>query len=623
MLRKLRIPAQLAPLFTLVGRIMRRRQFLALAAVVCLFFFFLSILRISPDSTTGLQYVMHKKPSPGPHEPVTWEEPDIVEGGTKPKELKSNAAHPIWYLLNEEQKKFEALKKRQSSTLTEAVKEYKKRYGIPPPPHFDKWFEFVQKNGVELVDEFDTIHDLLTPFWGLKPSTIRSRTKEALGFDNGLIGLSIRNHAVSQVRGAENIRDGENVWQHNATRDMMEKFIEYLPDMDLAFNAHDEPRVMVPNEDLVKLVSKAKKQAMPALNKVKAPINDFSSTSAELGDGLDFEETKLTRFSVLNAQTSWSHSRMSCPPDSPARQLEDDEQRDDLSKYGVTELGFVYNVTAMADICSTPSLSSTYGFFDRPNTFKVVTDLFPVFSQSKINSYADIVYPSPWYWKDRTPYEEKEDKSWTKKANRLYWRGSTTGGFSRQGGWRRQHRQRFVKKINAHDSAKVYTDIGEENKPDWRTKHVPRTDLKDLVDVGFSHVGQCDPGDCEAQREFFSVKKEDKDKVEFSDAYGYKYLLDMDGNAFSGRYYAFLKSRSLVYKLHIFQEWHEERIKPWVHYVPLSLQGDDWLEAVRFFDEASLGKDEGQRIAAASREWAKKSIRQVDMEAFFFRLLLE
>ena len=73
----------------------------------------------------------------------------------------------------------------------------------------------------------------------------------------------------------------------------------------------------------------------------------------------------------------------------------------------------------------------------------------------------------------------------------------------------------------------------------------------------------------------------------------------------------------------IFREWHEEWIKPWAHYVPLSLKADEYAEAVRYFDREDAGKAIAQRVANEGREWAKKVLRHEDYEAWFFRLLLE
>jgi hypothetical protein len=78
-----------------------------------------------------------------------------------------------------------------------------------------------------------------------------------------------------------------------------------------------------------------------------------------------------------------------------------------------------------------------------------------------------------------------------------------------------------------------------------------------------------------------------------------------------------------VYKMAVFREWHEEWIKPWVHYIPLSLRGDEWVEAVRWFAGEPSGKHEAERLALQGREWANKVLRNEDLEVWFFRLLLE
>ncbi|KAK1087051.1 hypothetical protein LTR48_002966 [Friedmanniomyces endolithicus] len=283
--------------------------------------------------------------------------------------------------------------------------------------------------------------------------------------------------------------------------------------------------------------------------------------------------------------------------------------------------GFIYNHTAFSDVCNSPSFAASHGFFDRPNAFNVIHELFPIFSQSKMSSFQDILYPSPWYWYGKVSYSSNQDMDWKAKISSLWWRGSTTGGFSRDGGWRRQHRQQMIGKLNAPDTAHVLMDTkrNPEGVPEWQVKGVPRLDYKALIDVHFSHVGQCDPGDCDAQREFFDIAP----PVDQQDAWKYRYLLDIDGNAFSGRFYAFLKSRSLTFKMAVFREWHEEWIKPWVHYIPLSLRGEEALETVRYLSAEAEGKLQAVRMAEASTEWAGKVLRNEDFEVWFFRLLLE
>ena len=526
---------------------------------------------------------------------------------TKPLQEASTTSHPIYQLITKAESDLSNTLNTQSKSLEEAVTEYRRRYKLPPPPNFDRWYSFAKAKGVQLIDEYDTIYHSLLPFWALEPTVIRNRTREALGFDNALIGILIRDGKVANMEGGDK-------WQQDSTAGMMKDFLQYLPDMDLAFNKHDEPRVIVPHDDLTRLVKKATDEVLPIAFANEKPKNAFSARPSDVLDGTRFPEARVTRFNRFAHQPTWTHSRLSCPPDSPSRSLEE-ATTDNTASYIFSSLSFVQNKTAFSDICQSPSLRSTYGFFDRPNAFDIVHDLFPIFSQSKISSFQDILYPSPWYWSNKVPYKESQDYSWEKKQDKMYWRGSTTGGFSRDGGWRRQHRQRVVQKINALDNTRVF----ENQTTEWRIKEVPKLDYKSLFDVKFSHVGQCDAGDCDAQKEFFEIAP----GAAQHDAWQYKYLLDIDGNAFSGRFYAFLKSSSLIFKMAVFREWHEEWLKPWAHYVPLGLTGDEYVESVRYFDQEEEGKVQGLRLALKGREWAAKVLRNEDFEVWFFRLLLE
>jgi Glycosyl transferase family 90 len=532
-------------------------------------------------------------------------------GDAAPAVLVDKNSHPIIQLIAQGEREHEEIMKKQSKTLKEAVAEYRRRYKLPPPPNFDKWYEFAKSKNVQLIDEYDTILDSLTPFWAVKPETIRTRAREALGFDNNLIALTIR--------GGKNAScEGGNDWQGQATTGMMQGFVKYLPDMDLAFNTHDEPRVVVPADELAKLVNLAKTKDMAAANAVSRPKNSFSSRPLDVTPGVAgaFQGFKNTRFNKFAHQPTWTNSRLSCPVDSPARDIHD-TIADNRTAYAMGELGFVYNTTAFSDVCLSPSLSERFGFFDRPNAFNVVHELFPIFSQSKMSSYQDILYPSPWYWVGKVPYDQEKDFPWEEKKDTLYWRGSTTGGFSRDGGWRRQHRQRLVGIANAYDDVQILQRSTLTST--WKPRKVKKSAFGGLFDVKFSGVGQCDPEDCEQQLKFFEMAE----PAEQQDAWQWKHLLDMDGNAFSGRFYAFLKSKSLVYKMAVFREWHAEWLRPWVHYIPLSLQGDEWLETMRFMTREDEGKEVAKRIADSSKEWSTGVLRNEDLEVWFFRLLLE
>jgi hypothetical protein len=582
-------------IFTSTRRRTKTRQLVTLLAASSLAFF-------------GIKALTH--PYHRSAEVVTFPvEPPLDTLG--PLKISDTKSHPVDQLIRSSESEFNSLLSRQSKTLEEAVAEYRRRYGISPPPNFDIWYEFAKRKEVQLIDEYDTIYETLLPFWGLEPSVIRARVAEAIGYDNVLLAVLVRGGEVVKAEGGPD-------WQQEATVGMMKEFVKYLPDIDLAFNLHDEPRVILPADQLARLVHRAKTQRLPAALAHKEPRNEFSARPADMGNGKRIKEVKTTRFNKFAHQHTWSHSRASCDPAAPARDFQE-TSRDNITSYAYGDLGFVYNSTAFSDICMSPSLRETFGFFDRPNAFNIVQDLFPVFSQSKISSFQDILYPSPWYWAHKVDYDKERDVEWDKKDGRLYWRGSTTGGFSRNGGWRRQHRQRVVRRLNAPDTARILANQGEDSTPNWHPLDVSRKDYESIIDVKFSYIGQCDPSDCEAQIEFFNVVE----KADQQDAWKYKYLLDMDGNAFSGRFYAFLQSNSLVYKMSIFQEWHREWVKPWVHYIPLSLRGDEWLEAVRYFSKEKEGDKQSRRLAGNGKEWAQRALRNEDFEVWFFRLLLE
>ncbi|KAI5804355.1 glycosyl transferase family 90-domain-containing protein [Geopyxis carbonaria] len=523
--------------------------------------------------------------------------------------ILSKGQHPITQLIKEAEERYTSMQNNQSKTLAQAVKEYQRRYKMNPPPHFDKWYEFAKERNVEVIDEYDTIYDSIKPFWGMPPDLVRKRAANSMGFkDEGVMKNNKFVHAYIR-NGVVKISGQGPDWQKDATGKMIDRFAQWLPDMNLPFNIHDEPRVVVAHDMLAQHLKKAD-QAILSSNKPN-PQGRFT-----IGKEGMISEYPQTDFNVFAHQGIWTHAIMSCAPDSPVRSIERVPDRTD--KFLMQPLGFVANKTAQSDICLSPGMETSFGLFDRPNAFNVVQRLYPVFSQSKVSTFGDILYPSPWYWSGKVKYNEADDMPWENKTSALYWRGSTTGGYSRNGGWKRQHRQRVVSNLEADDTATI---LHKEKQVDgiWTTKKIPRKDLRALFDVHFSGVGQCDPSDCSQQREHFHVAEPAKQH----DAWKSKYLLDVDGNAFSGRYHAFLESRSTVFKLAIFREWHDEWLHPWVHYVPVSLNVEEVAEIMRFFVHEEGGDAVAKRIADEGRRWAKKVLRNEAMDVWFFRLLLE
>lgn len=214
--------------------------------------------------------------------------------------------------------------------MDEAVLEYRRRYHMPQPPHFDNWYEFVKQRSAVLIDEYDTIHHCMLPFWGLSPDTIRSRVREDLGFDNMVMGISIRDGEPTHLG------NGQGNFQRDATTTQLSNFAQWVPDMDLEFNVHDDPRVVVSHEELHRLVMKDY-AAQTSLNGSSSWLNRFSDngTSAHL-----IPDVFRSRFLNLERQETWLSSRLSCQPDSPAMNL-DGNVPDNSSPFAIEPLGFL------------------------------------------------------------------------------------------------------------------------------------------------------------------------------------------------------------------------------------------------------------------------------------------
>lgn len=60
------------------------------------------------------------------------------------------------------------------------------------------------------------------------------------------------------------------------------------------------------------------------------------------------------------------------------------------------------DTTAFSDICGTPSVRGFIGLFNKLNVFAVSHDLIPIFTPSKLSTFNVILYPSPYYYAERT-----------------------------------------------------------------------------------------------------------------------------------------------------------------------------------------------------------------------------
>ena len=589
-------------------------------------------------------------------------------------------AHPIFTLMNrgDHHAMSWARQALVSHTVDEAAILYRRRYGRDPPPRFDAWYEFAIAKGSVVIDDYDNINSDLLPFWARAPREIRQRTWEAIANPwNDVMGIMIRDGNITIREGTPEL----HAWMEVGIADMIRPFAQWLPDMDLAFNKNDEPRVAIPFKEMEVLRNES-------ITNFQSPstgaLLDFSSDRGQTWRPLPEQPWTETVFIERSWHATWEEfSVIGCPPASAAgrggkwssrRGCTDchnpPTNRDHLWDFRRvctdcvnphTFYGFVSNWTLAADPCHQPDLAHLHGLHLAPAAFKGSHDLEPIFSQSKAAGYADILYPSPWNYLDRAKYAPNDsypDPLFAEKENTLFWRGGTSEGVSAfdTGVWQGMVRQRLTWLFNNASSADGYTfpillpaptwPSPDRSLPRFQPHAVTRSDLDAHVPVSIDihipdDISRCNGFDCTAQ--YLEFSPQFVAPVDFQTHWRYKYLLDVDGAGFSGRFIPFLKSRSLVLKASIFREWWHGRLTAWHHFVPVDVRLQELAGLVAFFggwmDGDVAGKEEAnqrvdgwvmqpheeeaERIAAAGRKQAEKVLRKEDMEVYMFRLLLE
>ena len=195
--------------------------------------------------------------------------------------------------------------------------------------------------------------------------------------------------------------------------------------------------------------------------------------------------------------------------------------------------------------------------------------------------------------------------------------------------WRRMHRQRLVLMTNSTELDDSITTVLANTEPYGAqySKHTfqPAEFAAEHTDIGFSEKMACIPN-CD----FYNSSLTMLPKTSFSQTFGSKYLIDVDGHSFSGRWRAFLQSRSLGFKATIFREWHDSRLFAWKHFVPVDNRYDDLYSLLLYFigynkDDITVQRHdyEAMRMAKEGREWAAKVLRTEDIEIYLLLLLLE
>ena len=534
-------------------------------------------------------------------------------------------SHPISQLMTDADQKWRNYEGSRSMTFKETVSKYRRRYGRHPPPGFTEWYKYALDRDVYNIDDFDQVMDDLRPFWAVEPQVIRTLAAHMWERDeDGIAGIHIRDKKIA--------KENNGSWRSKTLITLIEKFVEFLPDMDIAMNRLDQPRVVVPWEEMQKLLQKEveTRQMLPeSYGSFTQKMSGFLDTTADVDDG---PREDAGWYGAAGRQYM-EIAKLACPPESHAREAKASQIAAE-ARYKNRLGGVITNFNLSSDLCTMgPELQDKHGFLFSASSVSATERLVPVFGECKVNVNSDILFPANMYWKqdDRYVYNGKHDLEWPEKQDNMIWRGVTSGGVAVPETWRQLHRQRLVMSLNATEmqdqSVRILTSQPESpgEYENYRQFH-PSRFAEQYTDIGFTEATACFP-DCSYLYDHVLSFKLPVDQAE---QFKSKYLVDVDGHSFSGRWRAFLQSRSLGIKATIFREWHDSRLFAWRHFVPMDNRFDDIYTILTYFiglgspEDMRLGEPyvarhdlEARRIAQQGREWANKVLRRDDIEVCF------
>ncbi|KAF7344046.1 CAP10 domain-containing protein [Mycena venus] len=243
------------------------------------------------------------------------------------------------------------------------------------------------------------------------------------------------------------------------------------------------------------------------------------------------------------------------------------------------------------------SANNVSGFLIETNKPGYTTDLYPVLSMSKISPcFADIVYPSHFHYARSSwsgKYRYPDNIPWDKKQPKIYWRGTASGGTIVGNNYLNFTRFRLM-------------DMGRQHP-----------DLMDVRIATFDPIYCPRPCDREALMAEYNIT-EKKDPREHE--YDFKYLLDVDGAAFSGRFLGLMRSGSLVFKSTIFEEFFTGWLRPFEHYVPVLPDLSDLIEKIEW---ANANPNEAWLIQQRGLETARRVLTDDQNDCYLYAALVE
>lgn len=527
-----------------------------------------------------------------------------------------------------------------SKTLEVAVREYQARnHHRDPPPKFDVWYRYAIDRKSPVIDNFEQIGRDILPYWGLSPEKLREG-----------VALAAKQPDIAIVK----VEKGAASHSHfidspyrpilDELVGLMKPFSEHLPNMQIAVNLNERPRVLAPWDDVQRYtqagMGHGRRKLLTRRSAGSSHANDLQRRVNSEPGILEKGQTSAHAFRQMTAST--------CPPGSSARSGVYYNVRDFCTTCASpqSEGLFLRDWHMSHDICHQPDLLRLHGFHITPPELEPLEQLVPIFSRSKTSSYSDIIIPL------HRRYDIPEDEPGSEfqmKAAQLFWRGKIDGNAINHELLHGGHQARLVHLVNNSTASAKATILLPS--PNWsEQRKVDENDRRDRYRYELAHVADLtstipinvaiasypnckdplSPACALALREF-GTAPEDPPALKNR----YVLLTDSDDGPPRG-FLPAVRSTSVPFVATIFREWHSERLMPWVHFVPVDIRYQGLFSSLSYFTglqgtgevngrhpKLKARVEDAEWIAEQGRTWAGRALRREDMEVYLFRVLLE
>ncbi|KAJ7128409.1 hypothetical protein C8R44DRAFT_909533 [Mycena epipterygia] len=529
----------------------------------------------------------------------------------------------------------DALYARQSTSLAQASARYSLRTQRAPPPNYDLWYQFARDRKC-LINEYDQIQRDFKPFYQLAqqdPHYFQMMIDRA----SRKLKESTAEISVVEVRNGEVFLSGDTAYGGNWPG-TLGRFSAHLPNMTFLLNGRDEPRVAF------------NYRASDAIQYTLSP-NDTGAfdvhprpTCIIPKDATGFSET------VNNDKGTWFN--IACVSSNSQRQtwvyhrsISHGEHVEDIAVllgYPIPNRGLKYYYDrswwsgkfAHPDNIpwedKTPKISSFayITYLLRKYAPRINFTFVPPFSRPVQGKRPEVAaeHLDPSSWNAASGQSSHQHRQITPHARAFFSRSHATLSTP-------SSHPIFIRDGSRPSSTFYFQNLlynlrttGPFHEPTCRLP-AASTVLADMTrehpDLMYIAITRFAETLCEEGCDRAAVLTEDNitgSSQPREDLYRYKYVIDVDGTAFSGRFLGLLRSGLLVFKSTLFEEYFNDWLRPFEYYVALKVDLSDLVQQI---NRTSDHPDEARLIQQQGMEVARRGLTDDQNDCYFSAVLLE